>query len=281
MHYHRVLFRFDDTNHTNGAELDIVDAHVREHCSSLEFVCWDLKAAKELLLKEYPCFADVFNLSAAQLSKPIVLCDLFRYVLMYHFGGVYTDMDFIPIRPFESFLHHLDAGSLVYEPRAAAKPSVVLSEEWLESNTQTDTIHNGILFSRYPRHPFWLKLMHEVYATIKANHGDIKSDTDVYLASGPNRLSKFYKENVAHFQDVCLLPHFYFCPYVSYEVPHDDDNRVITDVYNSHRLQKGCMPDRKFRWVFFNINQHTQLSELCPNSFFVNIFMNTGSMWKK
>ena len=276
MHYHRVFFEFENTNRVEPAELGVVDSYIHEHCGDLQFICWSLDDAKAFLEKEYPFMLDVFLLS---LPKPIVLCDLFRYVLMYHFGGVYTDIDFLPIRSFDTLMQHLQSDAIMYSPRRVRSPTVVLSEEWLNSSTMTETIHNGILISLVPRHPFWMKLMMEVYLGIRAGGMNVGSDADVYSMSGPKRLCTYYKENFGLFDDVCLLPHFYFCPYISYE--ENSEGKVVAKVCGTHTLQSETLPNKKAQWVFLNIRDHASLQHLCPNSFFVNVFMNTGSMWKK
>ena len=282
MYYHRVLFEFEHTNRTEPTELAVVDSYIRKHCGELEFVCWGLEDANAFLQREYPFMADLF-VSPTKLPKPIVLCDLFRYVLMYHFGGVYTDMDFLPVRSFESLMRHLQDNALLSSPRRVTAPAVVLSEEWLNSSTTTHTIHNGILISFVERHPFWMKLMMEVYAGIRARGEQVTTDAEVYAIGGPKRLCKYYHENVGRFTDVCLLPHFYFCPYLSYE--ENEQHNLVARVCGNHTLADDPAEDGrerpKGRWVFLNVNDHASLNALCPNSFFVNVFMNTGSMWKK
>lgn len=273
MHYHRIFFQFDTTRHTESTEQGVIDTYIREHCSSLQFVCWSLDSAREFMRANYPTFAAIFD---KKLSRPIVLCDFFRYILMYHFGGVYTDIDFVPIRSFDDFLQRL-VKDVSYTPRSVTNPRIILSEEWHNSKEMTNTIHNGILISLEPFHPFWLKLAHEVYTEVQTNNVQIETEDAVYNVSGPKKLCKFYCENERHFTDVCVLPHYYFCPYLSYE--ENEKKEVVVNMYNNARLA-DTKPKGSFRWVFFNIKDHANFSQFCPVSYFVNVFMNTGSMWK-
>lgn len=271
--YHRILFQFSTTKNTETQERAIVDAYIKEHCGSLRFICWSLEMAISFMREHYPMFAGIFEQTHA---KPIVLCDFFRYVLMYHYGGVYTDIDFIPIRGFESFLAHLRA-DMLYSPRRVNEPRVVLSEEWYNSMRTTKTIHNGILISLEPFHPFWLKLMQEVYQDISVKGTEISTNDAVYAVSGPKKLCKFYEENEKYFTDVCVLPHYYFCPYLSYE--ENGEGGLVANVFNNAQ-QGNVVPTKKSRWVFINVKEHARLFALCPVSYFVNVYMNTGSMWK-
>jgi hypothetical protein len=190
---------------------------------------------------------------------------------MYHFGGIYTDLDFLCIRPFESFLKHLKGNKLSYSPNTIESPSIILSEEWLNSMTFTNTLHNGILVSLIPKHPFWLKLVHEIYDNVVHLKQQPKNNVDVFQVAGPKKLCAFYLENKHFFKDICVLPYYYFCPYICIE-------------NNERKFYNNAMVEESFKtpiqWVFFNIQDNQDLISNCPNSFFVCVYLNSGSMWK-
>lgn len=275
MIYHHILFSFETTkNPLTHNQSEIIESFIRKNCKNLQYKIWSLENAKNFMQTHYPQFADIFN---KKLSKPIILCDFFRYVLMYHFGGVYTDLDFLIIRPFDDFLKKLNEKKIMYYPNTIQNPSILLSEEWLDSTDLTNTVHNGILITLKQKHPFWLKLMHEIYYDIIIENKEINTENDVYITSGPKKLYKYYSENNECFKDVCILPYYYCCPFISEEYDLETDEKKIK-LFNN-----ACWKDRDIKernWKFFNINDHENLKELCPNSFFVNVFLNMGSMWK-
>lgn len=267
MFYHNIYFVFDTTKCPDNKETKIIDSNITKYCGSLDYKFWDFSSAKSFINEFYPHFNQFFN---AEIKYPIVKCDFFRYLIMYHFGGIYTDLDFICIRNFNTFFSMLQNKQISYFPNNVNTPSIILSEEWLNSSTLTNTLHNGILISLTQKHPFWLKLVHEIHDRFMKDNMTLSCKDDVFYVSGPKKLLRYYEENKQYFSDICILPYYYFCPYISIET----DNQQV--LYNSPRLDSN----KSSRWVFFNINQYNQLNELCPNSFFVCVYLNTGSMWK-
>lgn len=275
MIFHHIFFSFNSTkNSLTPEQSGIIEKHISSNCGKMEYKFWSLDSAKNFMLVNYPELADIFD---KLLEKHIVLCDFFRYVLMYHFGGIYTDLDFLIIRPFETFLDNLNNRKISYYPNTIRNPTIILSEEWLDSYNLTDTLHNGILISLTKYHPFWLKLVHEVYQDIMVKRKSIVSENDVYTTSGPKKLLEFYKQNSKYFKDICILPYYYFCPFVSHEMENDT---VVKKIYNNAIIPDNLSITSNKSWSFLNIDEHKDLPKLCPNSYFVNVFLNMGSMWK-
>lgn len=279
MYYHNIYFIFDTThNNVQNKHTKIIEKYISKNCGNLEYLFWSFDKAMAFVQENYPLFLPLFQ---SQLEQKIVLCDFFRYLLMYHYGGVYTDLDFIVIRPFDTFLQKLEQKQLCYYPNTVSEPSIILSEEWLDSTKLSETLHNGILISLKPFHPFWMKLMIEIYSDIVVKKNVIRSHADVYNTTGPKKLLKFYKENYSFFADVCILPYYYFCPFVAIEYDRESKDTKKTKVYNNAMVSSSDDFDFQNRnWVFFNIDDHHQLFDVCPNSYFVCVFLNTGSMWK-
>lgn len=275
MIYHHILFCFEATkNPISPNNSEIIETYISKNCKNFEYKIWSLDDAKTFMQTHYPIFVDIFD---KNLSRPIILCDFFRYVLMYHYGGVYTDLDFLVIRPFDDFLQRLNDKKIMYYPNTIQDPTIFLSEEWLDSTELTGTVHNGILISLKEKHPFWLKLMYQIYYDIMIQNVEINTENDVYTTSGPKKLYKYFSENTEFFKDVCILPFYYCCPFIAEEYNLETDKN-IKKLYNNAFWNYKNVKERN--WTFFNINDHINLKELCPNSFFVNVFLNMGSMWK-
>ena len=266
MYYHHIYFTFDSTKAPDRKEINIIENNIDKYCKFLTYNFWDYEKAKTFIRNDYPHFSTFFEM---KMDYPIVKCDFFRYLLMYHFGGLYTDLDFICIRDFQVFLDMLERKHISYFPNNIDNPTIVLSEEWLNSSTYTKTLHNGILISLKEKHPFWLKLINEIYQD--TTNKTITSQEDVYTLSGPKKLLKYYNENKSFFSDICILPYYYFCPYISIE-------KEKQELFNAPKLD--YTHTKSTRWVFFNIHHTKDLTTLCPNSFFVCICLHTGSMWK-
>ena len=103
------------------------------------------------------------------MPKAIMRVDMIRYMYMYEFGGLYLDIDYEILRPF-NFQNY----------------SLVLPSE--HKNQDSVFIGNSI-FSSVPRHAFWAKVLND----LKENPPLIvKNEEDVINLTGPGFLTKTY-----------------------------------------------------------------------------------------
>jgi mannosyltransferase OCH1-like enzyme len=105
------------------------------------------------------------------LTPIICKCDFARLLIVYAFGGLYTDVDFIPIKPIKQWCPTYDSsGFLLFAE---------LSEH---SNTQ---LCNGFFGSENPGHPY-LKALIDHIIDNKTSSGDVMAET------GPKLWSKLH-----------------------------------------------------------------------------------------
>jgi hypothetical protein len=135
-----------------------------------EYILWTLSSALDFIVKHYPYFQSFFT---KKLPYNIVKCDFFRYLVLYHYGGLYMDLDFYILEPFDRLYSRvfgldsrskqtttspMSSGNAPFAPdiervcgyevyqgsdgnslaRSSLRPipafaSVILSEEWYES----------------------------------------------------------------------------------------------------------------------------------------------------
>lgn len=65
-----------------------------------EYMLWTDASSREFIAKEYPWFLDTFD----GYTYPIQRADAIRYFILYHYGGVYMDLDIGCQRPMDSLL---------------------------------------------------------------------------------------------------------------------------------------------------------------------------------
>lgn len=68
--------------------------------SDWQYWLWDEKMALEFMSTNYSWFLNTYN----NYDKPIKRVDALRYFILYHYGGVYIDMDFICLKNLEELL---------------------------------------------------------------------------------------------------------------------------------------------------------------------------------
>lgn len=269
-YFHHVYFNFNNTKDVLSSDYSIIKQYIDDNISiDIQYKFWTLNDAIQLIDKHYPYFSSFFK---SDHTFQIVKCDIFRYILMYHFGGIYTDLDFICIKPLHELLDKIEKNALLTKYQSDIPSTIILSEEWENSTILTNTLHNGILLSKTPKHPFWLKLIHDIYDDLVIKNTQIRSHDDVFLITGTKKIFSFFQKNKEYFKDISILPYYYFCPYLAKN--NTDDSVIKCDGINE-------VPSHiRSTWYFANIKNHLEMKQMFPLSYFACISLNTGSMWK-
>jgi inositol phosphorylceramide mannosyltransferase catalytic subunit len=119
----------------------------------------------------FPEYYDKFE----GLPRMIMRIDMFRYFLMYRYGGLYTDMDYLMFKPFD-----------------------MLNEEIVipcnREEGDTITCLGNCVFASRPNHPFWKKVIDSLF-TIDRNHLSLDSDVESNVnGTGPKFLYRMWRE---------------------------------------------------------------------------------------
>lgn len=127
----------------------------------------------------YPAFYDVFK----SYDRHIKRVDAFRYFVLYEFGGIYADMDYLCLRNFE---HLLPAGKV-------------------SCNQGGVDVYQNALIASPAKHPFWHYVFVELY-----RHPEHQ---DVIVATGPHVLFRAHELATNGDELVHQLPatSFYSC----------------------------------------------------------------------
>ena len=122
---------------------------------------------------EFPEYMEHINNIPAWISK----CDMARFLILQKYGGIYSDLDFIPLRPIDSTVWDRDI-FLINEPRFHVKKN------------EKGRLFNGFVGSK-PAHPFiegWVK-------NIIDHIEDQSIVWNVMDTTGPRSFYKYYTEN--------------------------------------------------------------------------------------
>jgi mannosyltransferase OCH1-like enzyme len=139
------------------------------------------------------------TLECFQSLTPIICqCDFARLLIVYTFGGLYTDVDFIPIKPIKQWCPTYDlSGFLLFAE---------LSEH---STTQ---LCNGFFGSENPGHPYLKALIDHIIEN-KTSSGDVMAQT------GPKLWSKLHLKN---FQNMIVQNGAYVMPITDHHILSQD-----------------------------------------------------------
>jgi hypothetical protein len=110
----------------------------RDHNPTYQHVLWDDADNRAFIAGHYPWFLETYDAYPAEIFR----ADAVRYFFLYHFGGIYADMDTECLRSLDVVLDLAD---------------VVLGRMGTDPNF-LHSIPNALMMSR-PRQEFWLLVM--------------------------------------------------------------------------------------------------------------------------
>jgi mannosyltransferase OCH1-like enzyme len=150
-----------------------------------EYKLWSDADNDEFVKREYPDFHEIFT----GFSRGVMRADVIRYLIMYKLGGVYLDLDYEMLKPFD-----FEDWDLVLPLNRSIK-----------SGDKADSIGN-CFFASVPGHPFWLDVIDEL-----KNHPPVVTDyTQIVEATGPLLLTRIFYRNA--YQGVCLPERMVYHP---------------------------------------------------------------------
>lgn len=119
----------------------------------------------------FPEYYENFN----NLPRMIMKIDMFRYFIMYRYGGLYADMDYLMFKPFDMLNEE------IVIPCNREEEGVV-------------TCLGNCVFASQPKHPFWKKVIDTLFTIDRSN---VRADIDVegnVDGTGPMFLYQMWKE---------------------------------------------------------------------------------------
>lgn len=260
-HVHQIWFDFENksnnatgTLHKENTEL-IQDTRNHVLRSGFEYTLWGMNDANKFVEFHYPYLKHVFN---KPMRYNIVKCDLFRYLLMYHFGGMYIDLDFVLLRDMNEIFDEQER-------------DIVLFEEWHNSsNAQSDkpegSLHNGCMISK-ANQSFWLRLIMHIYS----NESRINEKKDVWKVSGTNLLrNMFMRYRIT--ESIKVHSYVKMCPYIC--------------ILKADQTCKECKYDGdvplgldESSWKFYDWKYVSQNKKSFKDSYGVCVHVGRGSLW--
>ncbi len=130
----------------------------KKHFPNYVYRLWTDEDIDDFINKRYPAFYNFFK----SYDRHIKRVDAFRYFVLYEFGGIYADMDYLCLRNFE---HLLPKGKV-------------------SCNQGGVDVYQNALMASSAKHPFW----HYVFMELYRDPGH----KNVIIATGPDVLLRAY-----------------------------------------------------------------------------------------
>ena len=135
---------------------------------------YDDARAGAFVRKHYPQYTSIYF---EQLTRAVERADLFRYLVVHHFGGYWADVDTVALRPLDSLKGDLVVGR---EPQNTADGFGVVQ----------------YFFGATPRHAFFGDFLLPLVARRVARRRDPRQPASVLWATGPQAFTAAYKAYV-------------------------------------------------------------------------------------
>ncbi|HEY9078016.1 MAG TPA: glycosyltransferase [Anaerolineaceae bacterium] len=193
-----------------------------KHHPGWRYILWTDIDNRELIRQHYSWFLPIFD----AYPEPIMRVDAARYFILYHFGGMYVDLDFEAFRPLDPLLEGKQV-VLGLEPESHLK-----SRFAIERNLQ-QIVCNAWMAS-VPGHPFW----EHVFKKLVEYH----FNPDVLDATSPYMLSRAYS-TYADPSQITLVPESLLYPIDNAttftDLPPEEQARIRSQAYAIHHWRGG------------------------------------------
>ena len=165
-----------------------------------EYILWTDADNDEFVKTNFPDFYNVFN----NFSRGIMRADVIRYLIMYKIGGVYLDLDYEVLKPFEFGDHKL----------------ILPLNRSLKFGDKENTIGN-CFFASIPNHKFWADVIYD----LQHNTPVVSDYSQIVQATGPRLLNRIYSRN--KYKDIYLPERLLYHP------PSPNNQKQINTIKNN------------------------------------------------
>jgi mannosyltransferase OCH1-like enzyme len=185
------------------------------HNPDYEYVLWDDADNRRFVAENFSWFLPTYDGYDAEIKR----ADAIRYMFLYTYGGIYADLDFECLKPFDSLLEEYKSYDIILG-QMESSGTTGANAEWHSSNN----IPNAIMISKPGCH-FWMRVLQLMI--VKAS-GNGRPE----VQTGPIVLKEVYSSWFG-FERIKLLP-----PSVLYPISWvtDEEERISALKADEHTL---------------------------------------------
>jgi len=215
------------------------------HHPDWEYWLWTDVDNRAFISEHYAWFLPVYD----GYPENIMRADAVRYFMLYHYGGLYVDLDFECLRPLEPLL-------VGREVVIALEPLEHLEKELVRQRSFKQVLCNALIASQ-PKHPFWEQVFQELKVYQNAN--------DPLDATGPFMLTRAY-DSFSQREALTIESSERLCP--------------ITDEQSRHGILKDNATRQRIAKTAYAIHHWHGTWWPKPNNLFQRLFQIVIEMLK-
>jgi len=187
---HQIYWDFSGNNKPPSTKWQKFSKSWKQKFPDWKYILWNEKTCQNLLKIYYPWFLSKYN----SYTLPIQKTDVIRPFILYHYGGMYVDMDYECFYNFETYL--------------TDNPSPIYIVE--ETGFLPVLFQNSLMIS-IKVHPFWIEVIKEFNKGPTLLTKILPSGLCVLYSTGPLLLQNVYNQTKAK-SDIFILPKKQFNP---------------------------------------------------------------------
>lgn len=161
-----------------------------------EYILWDNQKMNDFIQAYYPEYWDIYQAFPYNVQR----WDAIRYLILYHTGGMYADLDYQSLERMD----HLLVGK-----------ECCFSEEefYFDKQGNRVSVFNNALMLSIPQHPFMKKIINQVFSEKTLQYPANPRNTCVLGTTGPGMLCRLYDKIPQAEKDlIYLIPSQYVSP---------------------------------------------------------------------
>jgi len=176
-----------------------------------KYILWNSSMIDIFLYTYYPNLLPIYK----SFNLMILKIDFIKYVILYHYGGIYCDIDTIALKSINPLIKYYNNSNIIL---TKVPPFNKLERACLDITLNIDKdmkyLNNGIIISN-KHHPFWLDIIHNISKT-KDTYPDFLHSANVFNRTGPLMLMNTYKNH--KYDDIALAKYVFLEPCYGYDL---------------------------------------------------------------
>jgi mannosyltransferase OCH1-like enzyme len=178
-----------------------------------KYILWNSNMINIFLFSFYPKLLPHYK----NLDLMIMKIDFIKYIILYHYGGIYCDIDTICLKNIDPLIKYYNKANILLTevPPFTNFERLVLS---LSTNLKFNTkyLNNGILLSK-KKHPFWIKVIDDIINK-KYFYPKIFYAANVFEKTGPLLLINSYYKYKKLYPDLKTAKYYFLEPCFGYDI---------------------------------------------------------------
>ena len=186
--------------------ITLVDSWKKMH-PDWKYKLYDDQDCIEFIQKYYPELFDAYQ----SLEEPVMKADMFRYLIIYHFGGLYADLDTEALKSFDELLKDnskmIIGVELEFDNTMLLKMAPVYNNFYKKNNLNKQYIQ--YCFLSEAKNPLLLEIAKEI-ARDKHKVFDSIKHANTIIKTGPGIFSKIVQKYINNGYPIKVLDIKYF-----------------------------------------------------------------------